>query len=477
MALCFVANKDLTVPYSDIAKQLRARGEEIVWLSPSHRWTGWLVREGWPRQDIVNIPDFASEWQRLPIGEALNRLAGIEGEAPQTMSNIIQACRHLRSRPSSLAYCYLAVVRTHVQPFLLERSVEMVFGEGTWGFELMIWLVGKRIGIPMLTATSTRIPSGRFYFADAVSSDLYPISVAAPENVDWAENFLQTWRERPEQPDYMSHHAGGYRIVRRRWIGELITAISRPGLAHGDETLWPLRVRIADRIRRAFYAKTLSWFPPFERVLPRERYVLYPLHHQPESSIDVIGSLNSNQDSLINTLSRVLPSTHKLWVKEHQGALGDRSVAWFRRIRKLPNVRVLSPSMDIFPLIRNADLVVTVCGTTAYEAAILGVRAVGLAPVYFRDLLTNRPTDRSHPLEWRMTELLKGPSDTEKSRSHQRAIMFMAHLHANSFLGDPMDLEAPEQQRFAGEYLALEASGFMAFVEGVRRKSGSLLQS
>lgn len=477
MALCFVANKDLTIPYSDIAKQLRARGEEIVWLSPSHRWTGWLIQEGWPRQDIVSIPDFAAEWQSLSVEEAFGRLAGLESDAPQTISNIIQTCRHLCARPASLAYRYLAVVRTHVQPFLLERGVEMVFGEGTWGFELMIWLVGKRIGIPMLTATSTRIPSGRFYFADAVSSELYPISVAAFEDVAWAEEFLQTWCQRPEQPDYMSSQGGGYKLVRRRWLSELITAISRPDLAHGDETLWPLRARIADRIRRGFNAKTLDWFPPFERTPSRERYVLYPLHHQPEASVDVVGSLNSNQHALINTLSRILPSTHKLWVKEHQSGLGDRSAAWFRSIRKLPNVRLLSPFMDVFPLIRNADLVVTICGTTGYEASLLGVRAVGLAPVYFRDLLTNRPTHRSHPLEWRMSELLEPPSETEKSRTRQSAIAFIAHVHANSFLGDPMNhLEASKQKRLAAQHLAPEANGFMTFVEGARRKTEASLQ-
>jgi hypothetical protein len=121
MALCFVANKDLTVPFSDISRPLSERGEEVVWLSPSRRWTEWLVREGWPRQDILSIPDFAAEWQALPLEEARERLADVEDAAPQTASNIVQMCRYLRREKPSFAYPYLAVVRRHVEDFLRER--------------------------------------------------------------------------------------------------------------------------------------------------------------------------------------------------------------------------------------------------------------------------------------------------------------------------------------------------------------------
>ena len=54
-----------------------------------------------------------------------------------------------------------------------ERNVEIVFGEGTWGFELLTWLICRRFGVPMLTASTTRQPGDYFYFADAVTADLF----------------------------------------------------------------------------------------------------------------------------------------------------------------------------------------------------------------------------------------------------------------------------------------------------------------
>jgi hypothetical protein len=469
MALCFVSNKDLTVPYSDIARRLKREGEEVVWLAPSRRWAQWLRAEGWPAGEILCIADHAHEWNDLDVDEALAELADIEDEAPATVSNVIRMCRNLSRSPSAFSYAYLAVARRHVEPFLRSRAVEAVFGEGTWGFELLTWLVSRRLGIPMLTPAPTRIPGDRFYFSDVVTTEA--LAVARPTEVDrqWAADFLRSWRNRPVQPPYMKAHRGGYKAFRARWLNELLIALLHPQLDRGDATLWPLKARIADRTKRLVNATACNLMPPFERGLPNERYVLYPLHHQPETSIDVFGSLNSNQTALIETVSRLLPATHKLWVKEHRGAISDRSIGWYRHIRSLPNVRLIDPFEDIFGLIHRADLVVTICGTAGYEAALLGVPSLGLAPVFFAPLLTNRPGARSHPLEWRLRELLSSPRlPGQAAEVSPAAVEFLANLYANSYVGNPGELEVPMERRSRPDYLEREAQAFSSFMSGLR---------
>ena len=81
-----------------------------------------------------------------------------------------------------------------------------------------------------------------------------------------------------------------------------------------------------------------------------------------------------------------MPATHKLWIKEHRGGISDRSLAWFRRIKRLPNVRVIDPFANIYSLIRNADLLVTISGTAGFEAALMGV------PSLFVETLTGSET-------------------------------------------------------------------------------------
>ena len=70
MSICFVANKDLTVLFSDIARHLGERQEEIVWLSPSTRWTRWLEAEG--VGDIVQLAGFVPDGE---LRELLQRAA------------------------------------------------------------------------------------------------------------------------------------------------------------------------------------------------------------------------------------------------------------------------------------------------------------------------------------------------------------------------------------------------------------------
>lgn len=470
MSICFISNKDLTVVYSDIARRLKREGEEIVWLAPSRRWATWLCNEGWPSADILCLAEHEDEWRDLPIEQAAAELADIEREAPATIGNVIHMCRNLRRSPAQFSYAYLAVARRHVEPFLRQHNVEVAIGEGTWGFELLTWLVCGHIGIPMLSPSSTRVPGDRFYFADAVSTVMF--EVAQPDETDreWARTFLREWLNRPVQPPYMQAFKAGYTAFRLRWVNELFIGLARRHLDRGDATLRPLSARIADRTARFVNATMSQYFSPFDAPPPNERYVLYPLHHQPESSIDVYGSLNSNQLALIDTVSRLLPATHRLWVKEHKGAIGDRSLGWLRQVKALPNVRLIDPFHDIFSLTKGADLVLTVSGTVAYEAALLGVPSVGLSPVFFSSLLANKPHARSHPLEWRLREMLAASRPALDAEPRPAAVEFLANLHANSYFGDPFELEASKARRADPKYLAREAKAFSDFLAGLRAR-------
>jgi hypothetical protein len=459
MAVCFIANKNLTVPYSDIGRHLRQNGEQVVWLSPSTRWSRWLEAEGWPKQDILNLPDHAVEWMDHEFHWSIADLADLEADPPATIGNIVLMCRNLRRRPKAFAYAYLASARRHVEPFLRKTGAEVVFGEATWGFEHLTWLVCRKIGIPMVTPLTTRIPRDRFYFSFAKAGD---------EDRRWAEEFLDEWTARPVQPAY-SKAARGYKIFRKRWLSELAIGLFHRDLDRYDETLWPLGERIIDRIRRATNALMFRASQPCEPARSGEPYVMFCVHHQPEAAIDVYGALHSNQRALIETLSRIIPATHKLWIKEHSGGIGDRPLSWYRTIGALPNVRLIDPYLDIYELIRGASLVVTISGTVGYETALMGNSALCLAPIFFAPLMSSPATYHSHPLLWPLREILAEP--TRRTPTRQKRIEFLAHLHANSYPGDPPQLEVPAAQRANPEHLGIEKHAFAAFLAALRTRT------
>lgn len=116
----------------------------------------------------------------------------------------------------------------------------------------------------------------------------------------------------------------------------------------------------------------------FEDPVEGETYVYMPLHLIPESSVFVKASYYVDELNLIEQVSKSLPLGWKLYVKEHQAMLGERDPEFYKKAGEIANVRVVRVNYykDPKPWIAKAKGVVTITGTAAYEAALLGKRSV-----------------------------------------------------------------------------------------------------
>lgn len=123
----------------------------------------------------------------------------------------------------------------------------------------------------------------------------------------------------------------------------------------------------------------------FENPVEGEDYVYMPLHLIPESSVFVKASYYVDECNLIEQVSKSLPVGWKLYVKEHQAMLGERAFKFYKKVAELHNVRVVQINYykDPKPWIMNAKGVITITGTAAYEAALLGKRAIVFGDVPF----------------------------------------------------------------------------------------------
>jgi hypothetical protein len=111
-----------------------------------------------------------------------------------------------------------------------------------------------------------------------------------------------------------------------------------------------------------------------------------PLHLIPESTTFVKAPYYINELFLIEQISKSLPVTWKLYVKEHQAMIGERSLQFYNRINQFPNVRLVQFNFydDPKPWIEKSKGVITISGSSAYEAAILGKKALVFADVPFK---------------------------------------------------------------------------------------------
>ena len=118
------------------------------------------------------------------------------------------------------------------------------------------------------------------------------------------------------------------------------------------------------------------------------KYVLYPLHVIPESSVFTKAPYFCSELFLIETLSKSVPWECKILVKEHWGMLGKRPLSFYKQLKKLTNVILVSPFLykDPKQYIQDSQGVVTITGSTALEAAFLGKPSIIFGETSFEPL-------------------------------------------------------------------------------------------
>jgi hypothetical protein len=116
-----------------------------------------------------------------------------------------------------------------------------------------------------------------------------------------------------------------------------------------------------------------------------DKFVYYPLHLSPESSINVMAPFFTDQLRAIDLILENMPSTYYLLVKEHPNMAGVRSASFYRDLRKRAGVLLADYSLNNVELIERAACTIGVTGTSCLEAFLLGKPSIHLGKEFFTD--------------------------------------------------------------------------------------------
>lgn len=100
-------------------------------------------------------------------------------------------------------------------------------------------------------------------------------------------------------------------------------------------------------------------------------YVYFPLHLDPEATTLVFAPLQVDQAYVIDALSRYLPAGIDLVVKENPKMWGQRPKRFYQRVAETRAIWI-DPKTPSEQLIQGARATLSITGTTAIEAALLG---------------------------------------------------------------------------------------------------------
>lgn len=109
----------------------------------------------------------------------------------------------------------------------------------------------------------------------------------------------------------------------------------------------------------------------YDEFNPNENFAFFPLHLEPEVSLLLQAPNYTDQMNLIRQIARSLPVRFKLLVKEHPLMAEYRPRAFYKKLKNIPNVKLISPTISSYAITPMAKLIFTITGTIGWEGLML----------------------------------------------------------------------------------------------------------
>lgn len=364
--ICFIGNFYKTFLFHEIGACLKLNGVGVYWLVTKSDQYDFL-RQHYEADHILNINrEFIHKENTIVDDFKLHELVYGDRVFKHEIENGLKFLTHIQ-RP--------------VYDFLLRNKMRFVFGEVTWSHEVLLLRMCKQrseLNCFFLQCSDIRIPNSRCaFFADEGEYNM----------MQFDEPYSGNEVIRMEKPKYLKlintmleknkSVLGRLGRLKRFFTGENIEK-NDPNVIVNKMT----RLKVAGEEE---FNKTSYGFLKKKKLEDIEgtKFVFFGFHKQPEASIDVHGRYNEDQYLIVTNLWRLLPAGWKVVVKEHTNAIGDRSYSFYKRLLQFPNIILIDEKIDSKLLIARSELVVTVCGTMSYEAALMKKPSITLAKVFF----------------------------------------------------------------------------------------------
>jgi len=389
--ICFISNFYLTELYEEIATQLISKKFNVYWICPNKN-TYYELSRKWGAENVLYIG--MNSIINTPINE-LSHFGDLEDIAS---NDLLIRDRILKYQPKKGSH-YLKTLKHVVFEFLKTNDIKAIFGELTWSHEVLINRICLKVSecnTTYLNPHTLRIPQETFgFFLDEFQSNLSNHKFKESEDYEMRKRYINAFIDKNDDlptPDYLKLND---RIIKKEnsFSAQLLKLyrllFKKTDLDDPDDPTTD-----NSKLRRFFngsirFINTLNYSLIKKdniTAIAGKKYYLYPLHKQPEASIDVIGKYYDDQLINIKNIASQLKDDEFLVIKEHTNAIGDRSLFFYKKISKFPRVMLIDEKIDTKLLIKSSSGVFTVSGTVALEASLMSKSNFCFSEVYFKSL-------------------------------------------------------------------------------------------
>jgi hypothetical protein len=396
MKILLVCKSEYRYSFPAIADTLRSLGCEVVamtFTTPATR----MMEKTEAFQEVHNLAAYLKEFvKEHKLEECILSLRGTP--FAETLNAMVYADRIITRYPFERIVKIMAGVLSFWESVLARVRPDTVVGEIACATEWVGYCVARDLNItylvPYMTPVANRIffvrsPQGNWEAAEQQYREIKGRDLT-PEEANIAEQFLNAFRARKvkhpssewglRSPLHLDANLVAKRVARIpfRIQTYLEDGFFEVGSYHGTppwEPIWHDFLRV---LRHTIHERLV-----FKTGIPKGRKVYFPLHVQPEYTTDVRAPFYTNQSALVENIAKSVPIGYRVVVKEHPGMKGERKLSYYRQLRNFYNVDLLSPSVDGHDLILNADVNLTISGTTAWESILYEKPVIALGPLCY----------------------------------------------------------------------------------------------
>lgn len=258
---------------------------------------------------------------------------------------------------------YFYYYANKIGDLLLKIKPDFAFGEATAFHELLTVELCKKFDIQYLNPTTCRYPTGRFSFYNYASLHPYKGSNETLDK-DKALEIIESITNRSLIPDYMKNKAISQEESFKDKIKKTVSYYA------GEQFNTPSPF-IKMKLERQKAESIKKWTTFSKSTIETSgTSILFPMHMQPESNIDVWGRAYRNQFKTIKGIYATLTGNQILYVKPNPKSKYELSNELIEFIQSHDKVIALRHDVPMAAIFDHIDLVATITGTVAIECIL-----------------------------------------------------------------------------------------------------------
>ena len=248
----------------------------------------------------------------------------------------------------------------------------------------VLLIESRRAGIRYLAGMHAVVDDRFYWLPDPISISGRHLELNEASEADHAaaHEYVHNLIEKNHRPWYVIGLAGRHAVL------PFVVALVK-------YAVWSLRARqrrfryesYVEDYRKRVTVYLRGWFFRYDRLdaIPDDReIVFYPLHQEPEATLDYMSDVYASQAATIENILKCLTPRQVLVVKEHPVDKGSLLQKKFWRLRKsLSGLYLLPGEVDGRQVFSRATRIVTLTSTVGWEAAANGKAVYVLGQIFF----------------------------------------------------------------------------------------------